>query len=159
MSSDLFDPLKIGDLTLAHRLVMAPLTRMRADDSLTPTELSVEYYSQRASEGGLILGEACVISPQAVASRRMPGLWLSQHRDGWRRVTAAVHERGGYICAQLWHPGHTAHASYDDHPLVRAAGAHTCVAPSAVRLDQGPVATFDGAMREHETPHALTIGT
>src|SRR5579863_1638693 len=105
----LFTPHRLGDLDLPNRIVMAPLTRMRAHPTdHTPTELQAEYYAQRAS-AGLIVAEATAISPDGFGWADTPGLWSAEQVRGWRRVTDAVHAAGGRIIAQLWHTGAISH--------------------------------------------------
>ena len=105
----LFAPVRMGDLDLANRIVMAPLTRMRAGSiDHVPTALQAEYYAQRASSG-LIVAEATAVSPDGFGWADTPGLWSAEQVRGWRRVTDAVHEAGGRIIAQLWHTGAIAH--------------------------------------------------
>jgi N-ethylmaleimide reductase len=98
----------MGDLDLPNRIVMAPLTRMRAGIDHVPTALQAEYYAQRAS-AGLIVAEATAISPDGFGWADTPGLWSAEQVRGWRRVTDAVHAAGGRIIAQLWHTGPIAH--------------------------------------------------
>jgi hypothetical protein len=101
----LFTPVRMGDLDLSNRIVMAPLTRMRAGSiDHVPTSLQAEYYAQRAS-AGLIVAEATAISPDGFGWADTPGLWSAEQVRGWRRVTDAVHAAGGRIIAQLWHTG------------------------------------------------------
>ena len=101
----LFQPLAAGDLVLPNRVVMAPLTRLRATlPGHVPNALMVEYYAQRAS-AGLILTEATPVSPWAVGYEGVPGIWTAEQTEGWKAVTRAVHERGGRILLQLWHVG------------------------------------------------------
>jgi len=121
----LFDPLRLGDLTLANRIVMAPLTRSRAGASRIPNELMVEYYRQRAG-CGLILTEATVVSAQGIGYADTPGIWSPGQVAGWQRVTRAVHEAGGRIFLQLWHVGRVSHP--------RFLGGDLPVAPSALAL-------------------------
>jgi N-ethylmaleimide reductase len=105
----LFTPARMGDLDLPNRIVMAPLTRMRAGSiDHVPTPLQAEYYAQRAS-AGLIVAEATAISPDGFGWADTPGLWSAEQVRGWRRVTDAVHAAGGRIIAQLWHTGAIAH--------------------------------------------------
>jgi 2,4-dienoyl-CoA reductase-like NADH-dependent reductase (Old Yellow Enzyme family) len=99
----LFEPLRIGDLHLPNRIVMAPLTRLRAPGAV-PNRLMAQYYAQRAS-AGLIISEGVPVSEEAVGYPNVPGIWTAQQVDGWRQVTSAVHEAGGRIFAQLWHVG------------------------------------------------------
>jgi N-ethylmaleimide reductase len=99
----------MGDLRLPNRIVMAPLTRMRAGPiDHAPTALQAEYYAQRAS-AGLIVAEATAISPDGFGWADTPGLWSAEQVQGWRQVTDAVHAAGGRIIAQLWHTGAIAH--------------------------------------------------
>jgi 2,4-dienoyl-CoA reductase-like NADH-dependent reductase (Old Yellow Enzyme family) len=101
----LFDPLRLGDLDLPNRVLMAPLTRMRADPATrAPTDLIAEQYAQRAS-AGLIFAEATSVEPMGVGYPGTPGCWSDAQTEGWKRVTAAVHRAGGRIALQLWHVG------------------------------------------------------
>ncbi len=108
--TSLFDPVRLGELDLANRIVMAPLTRNRAVDGLAPGPLTVEYYRQRAS-AGLIVAEATQISPMAQGYFGTPGIHSAQQVAGWRQVTDAVHAAGGRIILQLWHVGRISHTS------------------------------------------------
>jgi N-ethylmaleimide reductase len=104
--SKLFSAIHVGPVPLKHRVVMAPLTRSRASmPGEVPGDLMVEYYSQRASDGGLIISEATPVSPGARGWFGAPGMFTDEQVKGWRRVTAAVHARGGRMFAQLWHTG------------------------------------------------------
>jgi N-ethylmaleimide reductase len=123
--SDLFEPVQLGPLRLANRIVMAPLTRSRADDNGVPRLLMAEYYAQRAS-AGLIIAEGTNISPQGRGYALTPGLYSGAQVEGWRAVTQAVHARGGRIFPQLWHVGRIS------HPSLQPGGALP-VAPSAIR--------------------------
>jgi N-ethylmaleimide reductase len=108
-SEPLLTPYQMGDLVLPNRVIMAPLTRMRANpDEHVPTLLQAEYYAQRAS-AGLIIAEATAISPEGFGWADTPGLWSEEQVRGWRRVTDAVHAAGGRIIAQLWHTGAISH--------------------------------------------------
>ena len=105
----LFTTFKMGGLHLPNRIVMAPLTRMRAGSiDHVPTQLQADYYAQRAS-AGLIVAEATAISPEGFGWADTPGLWSAAQLRGWRRVTEAVHAAGGRIIAQLWHTGAISH--------------------------------------------------
>ncbi|HEX4249445.1 MAG TPA: alkene reductase [Pseudonocardia sp.] len=108
----LLQPYRMGDLELANRIVMAPLTRSRATDpDLAPTDLHVRYYSQRAS-AGLIITEGTWVSPQAVGWHDVPGLFTDTQARRWAAVTDAVHREGGVIFAQLWHTGALSHPDF-----------------------------------------------
>ncbi|TJU92329.1 MAG: alkene reductase, partial [Mesorhizobium sp.] len=120
----LFDPSRAGDLTLANRIVMAPLTRNRSPNAV-PGDLSVTYYGQRAT-AGLIVTEATAISHQGQGYANVPGLYGADQLAGWKRVTDAVHKGGGKIVIQLWHVGRISHNSLQP-------GGGKPVAPSAIR--------------------------
>jgi len=120
---NLFDPITIGDLTLKNRIVMAPLTRARAVGAgRVPNALMAKYYEQRAS-AGLILSEATAVTPQGVGYADTPGLWSDEQVAGWKLVTAAVHQAGGKIFAQLWHVGRISDPSFlnGDAPVSASA--------------------------------------
>lgn len=106
----LFDPVTVGDISLANRIVMAPLTRNRAIAGNKPGPLTVEYYRQRAS-AGLIIAEASPISPMAQGYLDTPGIYSEEQVAAWRQVTDAVHGAGGRIVLQLWHVGRISHSS------------------------------------------------
>ncbi len=108
--STLFDPIKIGDIALSNRIVMAPLTRNRAIEGNKPGPLTVEYYRQRAT-AGLIIAEASPISPLAQGYLDTPGIWSAEQVAAWKAVTSAVHAEGGKIVLQLWHVGRISHSS------------------------------------------------
>jgi N-ethylmaleimide reductase len=119
----LFTPVQIGKLEMRNRMVMAPLTRMRANNpGHAPTELHAAYYAQRASSG-LIIGECTEISPDAYGWADTPGLWSDEQIRGWRRVTDAVHQKGGLIYAQLWHTGAMSHPDFFEGALPMSASA------------------------------------
>jgi N-ethylmaleimide reductase len=126
--SKLFSPVKLGPYVLSHRVVMAPLTRMRSEPGAVPGDLMVEYYSQRASNGGLIISEATPVSIRGYGYAGAPGIYADRQIDGWRRVTDAVHAKGGRIFLQLWHVGRQSHT--DLQPNGEAP-----VAPSAIQAD------------------------
>jgi N-ethylmaleimide reductase len=122
----LFDPIRAGDLALANRIVMAPLTRNRSPNAV-PGDLSVTYYRQRAT-AGLIVTEATAITHQGQGYADVPGLYAPEQLAGWKRVTDAVHEAGGKIVVQLWHVGRISHVSLQP-------GGGKPVAPSAIRAN------------------------
>lgn len=119
----LFDSLRLGDLQLPNRILMAPLTRSRAGESRVPNRLMAEYYAQRAS-AGLILSEATVVHPSGVGYAGTPGIWSQDQVKGWQLVTRAVHAAGGRIFLQLWHVGRVSHPVFLNGELP--------VAPSAI---------------------------
>lgn len=143
----LFDPLQLGDLKLANRIVMAPLTRMRSlQPGNIPSALNAEYYAQRAS-AGLIVAEATQISQQGQGYPGTPGIHSAEQIGGWKLVTEAVHAAGGKIFLQLWHVGRISHSSHQP-------GKQLPVAPSAIR-PSGKAFTADWQMADFETPRAL----
>ena len=112
LQQPLLSPGRMGDLLLPNRIVMAPLTRMRAaNPGHVPTELQARYYAQRAS-AGIIIGECTAISPQGYGWADTPGLWSDEQVRGWRIVTETVHKAGGRIVAQLWHTGALSHPDF-----------------------------------------------
>ncbi|MBS9772969.1 MAG: alkene reductase [Trichodesmium erythraeum GBRTRLIN201] len=106
----ILEPFTLGDLQLPNRIVMAPLTRRRADINNAPTPLNALYYSQRSS-AGLIISEASQISPQGTSLPKTPGIYSQKQIEGWQLVTKAVHNSGGRIFIQLWHGGRCSHPS------------------------------------------------
>ena len=144
--TDLFDPVQLGPYELANRIVMAPLTRSRADDAGVPGELQATYYAQRAS-AGLIVTEATNISAQGKGYIRTPGIWSPAQVEGWKLTTSAVHAKGGRIFLQLWHVG----PRLASRP---AAGRRPAVAPSAVRAEGQQAYTYEG-FKPLVTPRAL----
>lgn len=144
--SSLFEPIRVGELNLPNRIVMAPLTRCRASVGRVPNALMAEYYVQRAS-AGLILTEATSISPQGVGYPDTPGIWSEEQVTGWKLVTKAVHAAGGRIFLQLWHVGRVSHPDFLNGELP--------VAPSAV-APQGHVSLLK-PQRAYVTPRALDI--
>ena len=141
----LFDPVSIGSIDCPNRVVMAPMTRNRADEQYAPTALNAEYYRQRAS-AGLIVTEATQVDPQGQGYPLTPGIYSEEQVQGWTKVTDAVHDDGGRIFLQLWHVGRISHSSYHD--------GDRPVAPSAIK-PAGEVMTPDMEMVPFETPRAL----
>ena len=145
--TDLFSPLKLGEIALSNRIVMSSLTRNRAGTGNVPTELVAEYYRQRAS-AGLILTEASPICPEGHGYPRTPGIHTPEQITGWQKVTRAVHEAGGKIAIQLWHVGRIS------HPDLQPGGSLP-VAPSALK-PHGQAITYTG-MKDYVTPRALDL--
>ena len=154
----LFDPIRFGDIAAANRIVMAPLTRDRAGPGQVPTPMMATYYAQRAS-AGLIVSEATQISAEGQGYLDTPGIHSAGQVAGWRRVTDAVHERGGRIALQLWHVGRISHVSLQPDgqapvsSTARRANGKTFTArgfedvstPRALRLDELPRIVADYA--------------
>lgn len=149
-SPSLFSPLKVGPYQLSHRVVMAPLTRMRAaHEDNAPHSLNLEYYAQRATKGGLIIAEASPVTQTGRGNPRTPGIYSREQIAGWREITDAVHAKGGIIFLQLWHVGRVSHSSFQP-------GGALPVAPSAVPISGNFSAmTADGKQVPYETPRAL----
>jgi N-ethylmaleimide reductase len=145
--NNLFSPICLGDLALANRIIMAPLTRNRAGEGNVPQDMNVEYYRQRAG-AGLIISEGSQISAGGVGYPATPGIHSEAQVKGWRRVTDAVHNEGGRMFIQLWHTGRISHSSLQP-------GHSLPVAPSALKA-AGQAVTLEG-MQDFETPHTLTI--
>ena len=140
----IFDPITLGDLQLSNRIIMAPLTRCRADEGRVPNALMTEYYVQRAS-AGLILSEATSVTPMGVGYPDTPGIWSNDQVRGWHSLTKAVHAAGGRIFLQLWHVGRISHPSYLNGELP--------VAPSAIQ-PKGHVSLVR-PLADYPTPRAL----
>jgi len=109
----LFDPVKLGDLELPNRIIMAPLTRCRASEGRVPNAMMAEYYQQRAG-AGLIISEATSVMPMGVGYPNTPGIWSEAQVNGWKLTTEAVHAAGGKILLQLWHVGRISDPIYLD---------------------------------------------
>src|SRR5271154_2370246 len=145
----LFSPLQIGPYRLNHRVVMAPLTRMRAErSSFAPRQLNAEYYRQRATPGGLIIAEASPVMATGRGNPGTPGIYSEAQIKGWRAVADAVHAKGGLIFLQLWHVGRVSHSSFQP-------GGVLPVAPSAVPIADLTTMTAQGMPAPYETPRAL----
>ena len=142
----MFSPYRLGEVALANRIVMAPMTRSRAGDGNVPTPMAATYYQQRAS-AGLVVTEATQVSPQGVGYIRTPGIHSAEQVAGWRKVTDAVHGAGGTIFLQLWHVGRISHPDFH--------GGELPVAPSAIAAS-GTVFTAQGP-KPMVTPRALEL--
>jgi 2,4-dienoyl-CoA reductase-like NADH-dependent reductase (Old Yellow Enzyme family) len=123
--TNLFDPVHLGSVVLDNRIVMAPLTRNRASEGRIPNDMMRMYYCQRAS-AGLIISEATSISPQGVGYPHTPGIWCHAQVEGWKRITHAVHARGGKIFLQLWHVGRVSDPEYLNGEIPVAPSAIAC---------------------------------
>lgn len=143
--ANLFDPLRIGRSTLRNRVLLAPLTRSRAQANGVHTPLAIDYYSQRAS-AGLLITEAIAISKQGSGYPNIPGLWNGDQIDSWRPIISAVHAKGARIFAQIFHTGRIGHSSlFGGQPVSASA-----IAP------EGQVMAADYRMVDFETPRALS---
>ena len=144
MALDLFSPAKLGSIVLKNRIVMAPLTRNRAGEGGVPQDLNVTYYEQRAS-AGLIVTEATPISAMGHGYPALPGIYTDAQIAGWKKVTDAVHAKGGKIVIQLWHVGRISHPTLLNGELP--------VAPSAIK-PAGKAFTYKGLV-DYVEPRAL----
>lgn len=144
MTQDLFSPVTLGSIALKNRMVMAPLTRNRSGEGGVPHALNSEYYAQRAT-AGLIITEATPISPMAHGYPALPGIYTDAQIAGWKKVTDAVHAKGGKIVIQLWHVGRISHPSLLNGALP--------VAPSAIK-PAGQAFTYQGLV-DYVEPRAL----
>ena len=143
---NLLSSVKLGDLTLKNRVVLAPMTRARAGEQRIPNALMAEYYAQRAN-AGLIITEGTTISPQANGWQHSPGIYTSEQTEAWKPVVDAVHQQGSKIFLQLWHTGRASHPSFQiDNQLP--------VAPSAIKIEGSEAHTPDGK-QPYVTPRAL----
>ena len=154
--NSLFEPTHIGDIAVANRIVMAPLTRNRASANQVPSELALTYYVQRAS-AGLIIAEATQISREGQGYLDTPGIYSPEQVAGWHKITSAVHAAGGKMVLQLWHVGRVSHVSLQDGGIAPVSStAETAVAktftadgfvdvsaPRALRLDELPRVVAD----------------
>ncbi len=143
----LFSPIKLGPCSLPNRIAMAPMTRNRAGAGNVPQALNVTYYEQRVS-AGLIISEGSQVSPQGIGYPGTPGCYNAEQVAGWKKITDAVHAKGGHIFLQLWHVGRISHPSLQP-------GGFKPLAPSAIK-PAGKVFTFEG-MQDYVTPHALSL--
>jgi N-ethylmaleimide reductase len=135
MTGKLFSPVQVGSLTLANRIIMAPLTRCRAEDDHVPGDLMAEYYAQRAS-AGLIIAEATMAMAGNSSFQREPGIYSDAQVAGWRKTTDAVRSAGGKIFLQIWHGGRAC------HPLLN--NGIQPVAPSPIAITNDEVYTPEG---------------
>ena len=148
----LFERVQVGDIALANRIAMAPLTRNRAPDAI-PTALMAQYYGQRAS-AGLLITEATAISPQGQGYADVPGLYSTEQLDGWKKVTQAVHNAGGKVVVQLWHVGRVSHSSLQPDNLAPVAPSAIAAKAKTYLIDR---ATGQGHFAATSTPRALEL--
>ena len=120
-TTTLFTPLQLGALRLEHRVVMAPLTRLRGTERFAPSDTAADYYAERASKGGLVITEGVPISPET-QYEFAAGIYTAEQEERWSKVVAAVHARGGLISAQLWHVGRAMHASWANNEFLKSVG-------------------------------------
>ena len=132
-TTPLFSPFWLGRLPLPNRIVMAPLTRARADEHGVPSELAAEYYAQRAG-AGLVITEATAVSRQGSGYDNWPGLYTAAQEAGWRTVSDAVHAAGGHIFIQLFHAGRMSHPAFHQGELP-VGPSPIAVGPATERYD------------------------
>ena len=150
----LFTPFQAGDIALANRIVMAPLTRNRALPGRVPGDLQVEYYRQRAS-AGLIVTEASQISPEGQGYLDTPGIYSAEQVAGWRRVTDAVHAAGGRIVVQLWHVGRISHVSLLPEGMVPVSSTSKAAHTKTFTLKGFEAVSQPRALRTDEMPRIV----
>jgi N-ethylmaleimide reductase len=146
--SKLHSTIQVGPYQIAHRVVLAPLTRMRSEPGDVPGKLMAEYYAQRTSEGGLLIGEATITAPNGNGYLGAPGLYDDGQIAGWKEVTDAVHAKGGKIFLQLYHAGRQSNSALQP-------GGALPVAPTA--MEHGGVAFTEEGWVANTPPRALTI--
>jgi N-ethylmaleimide reductase len=146
--TDLFSPLRLGDIELANRIVMAPLTRNRAGPGNVPQPLNVDYYRQRSS-AGLIVSEATQVVPEGQGYPNTPGIHTDVQVAGWKAVTSAVHGAGGRMVLQLWHVGRVSHPVFQP-------GGKLPVAPSPI-APKGQLYGMDWKKIDYVAPRALEL--
>ncbi len=147
--SDLFSPLALGPALLKHRVVMAPLTRMRAGTGQVPSAMNAEYYGQRATLGGLIIAEASQVVPEGQGYPNTPGIHSAAQVAGWRGVTDAIHAKGGLAFLQLWHVGRISDPSHQP-------GGKLPVGPSAIAPAGNSIAA-DWTTPAYIAPRAMAL--
>ena len=147
-SSPLLTPIAVGVLKLPNRMIMSPLTRRRATAENMPVDLMAVYYAQRAS-AGLIISEATPISPQAIGYNNLPGIFTKAQVEAWKKITSAVHDKGGRIFMQLWHVGRVSHSLFQPELALP-------VAPSAISA--GDTINTPEGHKSMEIPRALETG-
>lgn len=154
----LFQAYNLKNLSLSNRIVMPPMTRSRAGKGEIPTDLMAEYYAQRAS-AGLIISEGTPISRQGRGYAWTPGIYTQEQIQGWKKVTNAVHAKGGKIFVQLWHVGRVSHTSLQDHE--QAPVAPSAIVAEGVKVflakDGKDAISGEGYMEQHSMPRELTI--
>ncbi|KAI8847360.1 NADH:flavin oxidoreductase/NADH oxidase [Chytridium lagenaria] len=142
----LFEPIKVGRYLLKHRIVLAPLTRARGEDN-EATDRMVTYYEQRASDGGLLISEGTPISAEARVALSIPSIYKDSHVESWKKVTDAVHKKGGIIFAQLWHVGRSSHSAFNPKGLPP---------PSSAPVPKTGMAGTPTGPQPYEVPRAIT---
>ncbi|TFY81655.1 hypothetical protein EWM64_g2353 [Hericium alpestre] len=144
----LFNPIRVGNITLSHRVALAPLTRCRNTAEHVPTDLTLEHYVQRASTPGtLLITEATIVHPKAGGWAHAPGIYNEEQVQAWKKIVEAVHARGSHIFLQLWALGRSA-----DPALLTSEGNYPYVAPSPIGLSEESEHMPGGP-----TPRPLTI--
>lgn len=151
---ELFEPLNVGSMRLSHRIVLAPLTRCRALKSV-PVEMSIQYYSERATEGGLMISEGTIVSPHGFGYPCTPGIFTAEQVEAWKPIVKAVHDKGAKIFCQIWHCGRASHQHYqpdgESLPVSSSAVAiqGQCFSLKSMQMEDYPVPR---ALEKHELP-------
>jgi N-ethylmaleimide reductase len=152
LTSRMFTPFMLGTIPLQHRVVMAPLTRLRSEQpGDVPGDLMAHYYEQRTSQGGLIITESAEITPEASAYEGAPGIYTGAQVNGWRKVTEVIHRKGGFVFLQLWHSGRVSHP--DLTGVIPVSASATESSDILIYTNKGPVpAPPCRALEVHELP-------
>src|ERR1700748_1654622 len=151
LMTTLFDPIKVGALSLPNRIFMAPLTRTRAlEGSRVPSKLAIEYYTQRAG-AGLIMTEATSVEAMGVGYPNTPGIWSDEQTEGWKPIVESVHKKGGHIVLQLWHVGRVSDPHYLDGKEPVSASALPVKGHVSLIRPEKPY-TVPRALDTHELP-------
>jgi 12-oxophytodienoic acid reductase len=145
---DILSPLKFSNFELAHRVVLAPVTRCRALNNV-PQPAHVTFYSQRATRGGFLISEAAAVGREGIGFPNSPGIFLEEQVDGWRKVVDAVHNKGGIIFCQLWHVGRASHSVYQPDGLAPVSSTDKAIA------DGWTILMPDGNRGDYSKPRAL----
>lgn len=149
----LFEPLIVGDIQLANRIIMSPLTRCRSSEGRVPNAMMLQYYKERAS-AGLIISEATAVTPMGVGYPNTPGIWSEEQVQGWQEVTRAVHQAGGKMFLQLWHVGRISDPIYLDGALPLAPSAIAAGGHVSLLRPEKPFVT-PRALETHEIPEVV----
>ena len=148
VSDPLFEPIKVGSMNLSHRIVLAPLTRCRALNNV-PVDMSVQYYSERATEGGLMISEGTIVKEDGFGYPCTPGIFTSEQVEAWKPIVKAVHDKGAKIFCQIWHCGRASHQHYQPD------GESLPVSSSAIAIHGQCFSLKTMQMEDYPVPRAL----
>lgn len=146
----LFEPIQLGSMKLSHRIVLAPLTRCRALNNV-PVAMSVQYYSERATEGGLMISEGTIVREDGFGYPCIPGIFTAEQVEAWKPIVQAVHDKGGKIFCQIWHCGRASHQHYQPD------GESLPVSSSAIAIQGQCFSLKTMQMEDYPVPRALEM--